>query len=39
MQAESSLQMMSMHTCKKSYYAEALDGNIHSIVFDAIAIL
>ncbi len=36
MQAESGLQMMSMHACKKAYYAEAGDVNIHSFAFDAL---
>ena len=36
MQAESSVQMMSTHKCKKTYYTEARDWNIHSFEVDAL---
>ena len=36
MQAESGVQMMSTHKCKKTYYAEARDGNIHCFEVDAL---
>ena len=35
-QAESGVQMMSTHKCRKTYYAEARDGNIHSFELDAL---
>jgi hypothetical protein len=35
-QAESGVQMMSTHKCRKTYYAEARDGNIHSFEVDAL---
>ena len=36
MQAESGVQMMSAHKQKKTYYAEARDGNIYSFEVDAL---
>jgi hypothetical protein len=35
-QAESGVRMMSTHKCRKTYYAEARDGNIHSFEVDAL---
>jgi hypothetical protein len=35
-QAESGVQTMSTHKCKKTYYAEARDGSIHSFKVNAL---
>ncbi len=35
-QAESGVRMMSTHKCRKTYYAEARDGNIRSFEVDAL---
>ena len=37
-QAESGVRMMSTHKCRKTYYAEARDGNIHSFEVDALIV-
>ena len=36
MQAESGVQMASTHRCRKTYYVESRDGNIHAIEIDAL---
>ena len=38
MQAESGVQMSSTHKCRKTYYVESRDGNIHAIEVDALIV-
>ena len=38
MQAESGAQMLSTHKCRKTYYVESRDGNIHAIEVDALIV-
>jgi hypothetical protein len=36
--AESGAQMLSTHKCRKTYYVESWDGNIHAIKVDALIV-
>jgi hypothetical protein len=38
MQVESGVQMASTHKCRKTYYLESRDGNIHAIEVDALIV-
>ena len=37
-QAESGVQMSSTHKCRKTYYVESRDGNIHAVEVDALIV-
>ena len=37
-QAEAGVQMESTHKCRKTYYVESRDGNIHALEFDALIV-